>query len=99
MQFSWVFFAYIIYGVMQAGSELSWHLSGPVFSGTEDSSPYSSVNVLSAGLRGCVAPCIGALLCSYSNAVIVLMIGGILCLLASLQLNLAHAKAKETSFS
>lgn len=95
MQFSWVFLAYIVYGIMQAGSELSWHLSGPHFSGKEDSSPFSSMNVLSAGLRGCIAPCIGALLCSSFNAIIVLILGGILCLLASLQLNLVHFKSRK----
>ncbi len=96
---AWIFFAYVIYGVMQAGSELSWHLSGPVFSGKEDSSPYSSVNVMTAGLRGCIAPCIGSLLCLSSNATIVLIIGGLLCLLASLQLITSHRTAQSQSNS
>ncbi|NGX26709.1 MAG: hypothetical protein K940chlam6_00634, partial [Chlamydiae bacterium] len=30
-QLPWIYAAYLIYGVMQAGSELSWHLSGPIF--------------------------------------------------------------------
>lgn len=93
----WIFFAYLIYGIMQAGSELTWHLSGPLFSGREDSSSYSSVNVLSAGLRGCIAPCIGALLCSYTSATWALVIGGVLCLFASLQLTLANRKSEEHS--
>ena len=33
--------AYLAYGVMQAGSELYWHLTGPIFSGREDSTLYS----------------------------------------------------------
>jgi hypothetical protein len=28
---SWIYIGYLIYGVMQAGSELSWHMSGPLF--------------------------------------------------------------------
>lgn len=52
----WLYAAYLIYGIMQAGSELSWNLSGPIFSKQEDSSTYTGVNVASVGLRGCIAP-------------------------------------------
>lgn len=93
LHLSWIFFAYLIYGVMQAGSELTWHMSGPIFSGTEDSSPYSSVNVLAAGLRGCIAPCIGAFLCSVSSATTALVVGALFCALASIQLAFTHKKA------
>lgn len=31
LNFFWLYFAYICYGVMQAGSEMSWNLSGPIF--------------------------------------------------------------------
>jgi predicted MFS family arabinose efflux permease len=87
---SWVFAAYLIYGVMQAGSELSWHISGPLFARSEDSSPYSSVNVVSVGLRGLIAPLCGALLCSAFSPTPVLLLGGALSLIAALQLHLAQ---------
>ena len=45
----WLYAAYLFYGFMQAGSEMTWHLSGPSFAGHEDSSKYSSVNVLAVG--------------------------------------------------
>ncbi len=78
----WVYIAYIVYGIMQAGSELSWNLSGPIFSGDEDSSVYSSVNVVTVGLRGCIAPGFGSLLVLYLSPGSVLLVGGFLCLLA-----------------
>lgn len=86
-QIAWVYVAYLIYGVMQAGSELSWHLSGPVFAGKDDSSSYSSINVVSVGLRGLIAPFLGALLAAWTSASTVLILGGALSLLASLHLS------------
>ena len=43
---------------MQAGSELSWNMSGPLFSKQEESSSYTSVNIVTAGIRGlhCASP-------------------------------------------
>lgn len=83
--------AYIIYGIMQAGSELGWHLSGPVFAQEEDSTPFSSTNVLAVGIRGCFFPFAGSSLYYATNATTVLLAGGLLCALASYQL-LRYAK-------
>jgi hypothetical protein len=79
----WVYVAYIVYGVMQAGSELGWHMSGPLFAKEHDSSLYSGTNILSVGVRGCVAPLLGMLIYTYSNSVTVLIVGFFLCLMAS----------------
>lgn len=78
-----VYVAYLIYGVMQAGSELSWHLSGPIFSRKEDSSTYSSVNVGLVGIRGCIAPPIGSLLLALFSPTLILICGCVLSLIAS----------------
>lgn len=88
----WIYMAYLIYGIMQAGSKLSWHLSGPIFSKEEDSSAYSCVNVLTVGLRGLFVPFIGSLL----GASTALLIGGSLCSLATIQLTLAHARYRKS---
>lgn len=79
----WVYFGYILYGIMQAGSELSWHLSGPMFSKEDDSSVYSSVNVLTVGLRGCIFPMAGTFLIGYIPVSSVLVIGSAFCLLST----------------
>jgi hypothetical protein len=78
-----LYIAYGLYGIMQAGSELSWHMSGPVFAKEHDSSPYSATNVLTVGIRGCVAPLFGAFLYSISNSATVMILGSVLCLLAT----------------
>lgn len=78
--------AYLLYGFMQAGSELSWNLSGPIFSRQEESSTYTGVNVVSIGLRGCIAPPLGSLLCNFTSAAMVLTLGGGFCLLATWQM-------------
>lgn len=78
-----LYVAYGLYGMMQAGSELSWHMSGPVFSKDKDSSIFSGINVLTVGLRGCVAPFVGAFLFSYTNSTVVMLMGTVLCLMAA----------------
>ncbi|MCE5319209.1 MAG: MFS transporter [Parachlamydia sp.] len=92
----WLYAAYLLYGVMQAGSELGWNLSGPIFSQQEDSSPFSSVNVLTVGLRGSVIPPLGSMLCLWSNSYTVMVLGGILCLLASIWSLMAHRRFQST---
>lgn len=88
----WLYAAYLVYGMMQAGSELSWNLSGPIFSKFDDSSTYTGVNVVSIGLRGCIAPPLGGYLCNYTNAALVLFMGGGFCLMASWQLYMNRQK-------
>ncbi len=78
-----IYFAYLVYGFMQAGSELSWHMSGPIFSKEKDSSIYSQTNVLTIGMRGCVAPFLGSLLYTFTNSTAVMLCGAFLCFLAT----------------
>ncbi|MBA3722928.1 MAG: MFS transporter [Parachlamydiaceae bacterium] len=92
-----LFGAYLLYGMMQAGSELSWNLSGPIFAKHEDSSTYSGVNVVSIGLRGCIAPPFGSLLCTFAGATPVLILGGGLCLLATWHMHM-NKKREERSY-
>ena len=80
----WLYVGYLLYGVMQGGSEMSWNLSGLSFAKEEDSSVYSSVNVLTVGLRGCFVPAIGSLLAYPLHATGVMLIGGALCLVSTL---------------
>lgn len=86
MHISWVYIAYLLYGIMQGGSELSWHLSGPIFAKQEDSSPFSGVNVVSIGVRGCVMPFLGYLLFSTFGAIPVLLLCVCLLLMATIGL-------------
>jgi len=79
----WLYGGYLLYGMMQAGSEMSWNLSGPLFAKDEDSSVYSSVNVLTVGIRGCFVPAIGSLLAYQVHASGVMLLGGALCLLST----------------
>lgn len=98
----WLYIAYLAYGVMQVGSEMSWNLSGPHFAGGENSSIYSVVNVLAGGIRGCIFPLLGTLLYEMTNATTVLICGSLLCLVATLALkprlhsSLLLVKTEET---
>lgn len=83
MNLLWLYTGYVLYGIMQAGSELSWNLSGPIFARDEDSSVYSSINVMTVGLRGCFVPLLGSLLGIYLNAVGIMLVGGVLCLMSA----------------
>ena len=82
----WLYAAYFIYGVMQAGSTLSWNLSGPIFAKEEDSSVYSSVNIMAVGIRGCFIPAIGSALAGLIDPAFVMLLGGFLCFLATLRM-------------
>ncbi len=95
LHISCLYCAYIIYGIMQAGSELSWHLSGPIFAKNEDSSVFSTVNILTVGIRGCIAPPLGSLLCWYTNSIAIMAIGAFLCLLAMVSMFVFSSRTKS----
>lgn len=78
-----LYMAYALYGIMQAGSELSWHMSGLVFAQEKDSSTFSITNVLTVGLRGCIIPAIGSMLLPFIHPSGVILLGALLCLFAS----------------
>lgn len=83
MHWMWVYVAYLVYGIMQAGSELCWNLSGPRFARKENSSAFTGVNVVLVGLRGCVGPFLGGYLGAITNSYLPLMIGGFSCCLGA----------------
>lgn len=60
-----LFLAYFVYGIAQAGSHLIWNLSGPYFSKEKDSSRFTMVNVFMVGLRGCLIPPLGGVVCDW----------------------------------
>ncbi|HSX11317.1 MAG TPA: MFS transporter [Chlamydiales bacterium] len=76
---AWLYVAYFCYGVGQGGSHLVWSMSGPIFAGKDESSRYTGVNVVLAGLRGAVAPPFGGWLAMVCGPVWVLFMGGALC--------------------
>ncbi len=94
----WLYIAYLLYGIMQAGSELSWNLSGHIFSKQEDSSIYTGVNVVTIGLRGCIAPPLGSLICNFTSATMALLMGSGFCLLATWQMYLNRQKEEKPYF-
>ncbi len=80
----WLYAGYLLYGIMQAGNEMSWSLSGPVFAKEEDSSIYTSVNILTVGLRGCIVPVFGGLLEYVMAPTGIMIIGSFLCFLSTI---------------
>lgn len=79
-----LYVAYVLYGIMQGGSELGWHMSGPHFAKEKDSTIYSGTNVLTVGIRGCVAPALGAVLYATTNSTVVMLVGSLFCFCATL---------------
>lgn len=82
-----IYLAYLLYGGMQAGSELGWHMSGPLFAQEKESTAYTTTNVLSIGIRGCIAPPFGNFLYLISSSSVALLSGGLFCLLSAYYLN------------
>jgi hypothetical protein len=83
-----VYIGFFIYGITLAGNHLSWNLSGPIFAENEDSSLFTSVNVVTVGLRGCIAPALGWYLCTLIGPVAVMAISMLLCVFAGLKMYL-----------
>jgi len=61
-------------------------MSGPIFSGKDDSSRYTGVNVALAGIRGAIAPPLGGYLAILCGPVQVLIMGGALCFYSGIRM-------------
>ena len=77
------YIAYLFYGMMRAGSDITWRLSGPLFSQDGDSSPYSTATTVLIGVRGSVGPLIGGVLMAVGGLFAPLVAGSLLCLAGS----------------
>ncbi len=93
------FAAYFLYGVAQAGSHLSWNLSGPLFAGKEQSSLFSTVNILTVGLRGLIIPWTSTILCASIGTIPVLWTGLAFCLAGSIYLISQKAEKSASAAS
>jgi predicted MFS family arabinose efflux permease len=80
---NFLYVAFFIYGIAQAGSHLLWNLSGTLFAAEGDSSPFSTTNILMVGLRGAVAPLLGGLLCNFCGTLPMLACGVLISLYGS----------------
>lgn len=96
IEFGWFYLAFLLYGIAQAGSHLIWNLSGTLFAGDDNSAKYTTVNILTVGLRGLVAPALGWFICATFGPSMNLFLGMSLCLFGgwymfSREKNLAQA--------
>ncbi len=94
LNLGWFFTAFFFYGMAQAGSHLIWHLSGPLFAGNQGSSLFSTVNILTVGLRGLIVPFLAGFLCEWVGALPVLALGLLGCLSGAVYL-FAQKSLKE----
>ena len=95
---AWLYIAYLVYGIGQAGSEMCWHLSGSKFCREGDSSLFTGVNVTMVGVRGAVVPALGSLICVAMGPISVLVAGMVLGLTSSV-LMLRYRKMYRLSLS
>jgi MFS family permease len=90
---AWFYFAHLVYGITQGGSHLIWHLSGTIFAGDQNSTPFTTVNILMSGIRGAIGPVLGGFLCNYLGPMSVLFIGSCIALAGAWAMN--HWKVKQ----
>lgn len=88
-QLSWLYLGYFIYGFMQSGNELSWNMSGPIFSKERTSTLFTAMNTMAIGFRGAFIPALGGLIITAWGPQAVLFCGFILCAGAVLGLSLS----------
>lgn len=91
-----LYLAYLIYGFMQSGNELAWNMSGPIFAHQEDSSPFSTVNVIAVGIRGLFIPSLGAYCLGHFGSSTVIILSCLLFLLAAIKMAL-YSRIKTKS--
>lgn len=72
-----------IYGIAQCGSHLLWNLSGPIFSGEKESTPFTNANILMVGLRGAFIPALSGILGSFIGPIPVILLGALICLMGA----------------
>jgi MFS family permease len=82
--FYFVYIAYFVYGIAQAGSHLIWHLSGPLFAREENSSRFSGVNIVMVGIRGVFGPLLGGVLQTVLGPIILFWLSSFLCFLSAI---------------
>lgn len=82
----WLYIAYFFYGMAQAGQELTWNMSGPLFAGSEDSTPYTNINLMAIGLRGAIIPFLGSAVLAFTSPSIPLVFGASVCLMGAARL-------------
>jgi MFS family permease len=92
----WLYLAYLCYGIMQGGSSIGWNLSGVAFAKEEESTRFTSVNVLMVGLRGFLAP-LGGCICAIFSPDAVIALGAIFSLLATERLFSFSRKAAPSA--
>ncbi|MCK4934646.1 MAG: MFS transporter [Simkaniaceae bacterium] len=76
-----LYVAFFMYGIAQAGSRLVWSLSPLSFSKNHSSIHFSQANLFLAGVRGAVFPFLGSVLCKSYGASLTLTVGAFVCLL------------------
>lgn len=97
--YHWLIFAYFIYGMMAAGTELSWNISGPVFSQDQDSIPFSRLNLALSGIRGMICPLLAQQLFLSTDAFTVFAVASILAFIGmayAVKLNFSSLKSEES---
>lgn len=90
----WIYLAFLVYGIAQAGSHLIWHLSGPLFAKEENSARYSGVNIVMVGVRGLIGPPLGGLLAMLLGPISVFMFSIVFGLVAAEYSLRAFAKSR-----
>lgn len=61
-----VYCAYLVFGIGMSGINVAWSLAPVTFARGADASPYSGAHVTITGIRGAIAPLMGALLMNIS---------------------------------
>ncbi len=89
-----IYLSYIVYGAMQAGCELSWNMSGPLFAKKNECTFYAGLNLPSIGLRGILFPLLAQTLLAYSSSNTVFLFAGLVTLTSVFY---AHNLARRSS--
>ena len=73
-------------------------MSSTIFSGQQESGPYSTVNVLMVGVRGVVFPLLGAYLGQLWGIEVVLVLASLMCFAAATFMHFCKKVNKTTTY-
>jgi MFS family permease len=89
-----VYIAHIIFGAGMSGIAVAWNLAPLSFSGKADASQYTGAHVTLTGVRGMIAPIVGALVLKYMGYPWVFALSALVFSVASTGMFWLHRSAK-----
>jgi MFS family permease len=94
-----VYLGYLVFGIGMSGLGVAWNLAPISFAGSSDASAYTGAHITLTGVRGAVAPILGALTFKYFNYAVVFGAAMALFLLGAVSMAVLERRMKRDAMA